>query len=133
MKVLIKVTKSVLEKSKMCGKIGDDDYLGFNCAIALAIRDILPNAWVGCQQIDPNLDSMIRSENDIHSNGIRNILPLPEKAIEFIKKFDSISTKERVRMEPISFEIDFPDELVEKIGIDEVKEILNNSKTLELI
>lgn len=40
----ITVTKEILEKSKNCG----DAYgAGKNCAIALAVRDVFPMAWVG--------------------------------------------------------------------------------------
>jgi len=132
MKVLIKVTEQILEKSRFCSQNNPDtaNKVGFNCAIALAIRDILPNAWVGGNCIYSNIDNKIKSVSDL---GIKDgDINLPTNAAEFISRFDRNRPEDRLNMEPISFEIDFPDELVEKIGIDEVKEILNNSKTLEL-
>jgi len=137
MKLLIKITKSVLEESKLCTITGN---IGTNCAIGRAIHNLYPYSYTERRKIyfHENEEGLIRhiehtSEplSRVPQFGITRILP--KIACDFIYRFDKSSPEERVKMEPISFEIDFPDELVEKIGINEVKEILNNSKTLELV
>jgi hypothetical protein len=115
----ITVTKEILEKSKMCGtKLGI--LMSENCAIAIAVRDIFPDACVGNPQI------------------LLGVLPfdvvnLPIDAIKFIERFDVSSPQDRVNMEPISFEIEIPDEVIAKINIDELRPLLINHPTLELV
>jgi hypothetical protein len=52
MKIKIKVTKDILRKSMMCGVaesrgLTEDKYTSVgNCAIAVAVRDVFPNAHV---------------------------------------------------------------------------------------
>lgn len=116
MKILIKITKEVLEKTKMC----EADKLSENCAISYAVRALFPLAitqrtymWFG------------NKEGDYTS--------LPMKAREFITAFDSLFPEERVKMKPFSFEIDVPDSVINEIGIGQVYKILSESKTLEHI
>ncbi len=124
-KLNIKVTKEILEKSKMCGK----NKVGLNCAIALAIRDIFPSAWITGSKI--LIDPIFLKEGC----GIKSKLAikLPIEAIHFIHEFDRIKPKRRVLMNEISFDIDIPDAVIEELNIDELKEVLKESKTLELI
>ena len=91
MKVLIKVTKDVIKKSTSC-----DGVRGFNCAIALAIRELLPHS-VRCTTITYYIHEYPHIQ-----------IPLPQIAREFINKFDSLGSHEREELEPISFEIDLP-------------------------
>lgn len=135
MLIKIKVTSEILEKSKFCGKGGGpydisnkSTYPGYNCAIALAVREIDPKVSVGLSSIFWNNGNISTDENKTCSK-------LPEEAKIFIRLFDSLRElpEERVKLNPIEFEVDFPDELVEKIGIEEVKDILHHSKTLELV
>lgn len=118
MRITIKVTKEVLEASKYCGL--SKEPANKNCAIALAIRDVFPKMLVG---------TMFLSETMPINCGI----PMPKIAQEFIELFDSTPPSERVKMEPISFEIEVPEYLVNEIGISEITEIVNKSKTLELV
>ena len=60
-------------------------------------------------------------------------MELPGAARIFIMAFDTSCPEERVRIEPISFTIDVPYSLIDKIGIGEVYRILSESKTLELV
>lgn len=121
MKLKINITQDILERSKMCGLIKGQKSISTNCAIALAIRDIFPQSSVG---------------HDIHVYEITGdilTIDLPEEAVNFIANFDRFTSKERVKMQPFSFEIDIPQEIIDTINIDEVKEVLKDHKTLELI
>lgn len=115
----ISVTKEILEKSKMCG-IGELKGRSKSCAIALAVRDIFPDASVGGNYFDA-------------FQGFGETVRLPQEAIQFILTFDSISPDERVRMIPIAFEVMIPDSIINQINIDELKPLLVNHPTLELI
>lgn len=120
MKILIKVTKDVLERSKMCSVDG----LGIankNCAIAVAIRDLFPHANVA--QYSCTLDEL-----DINTK-----IVLPRDVSDFIESFDSSSPSKRVLMTPFSFEIEVPEYVISKIGIGQVYKVLSESRTLELV
>lgn len=112
MKILIKVTKELIIKSKYC----DPFRSMFSCPIALAIEKLLPESLVSNYVIFGNYK-----------------IQLPTIAIKFIKNFDQASPEERLKLEPIEFEIDLPEELINEIGISEVEEVLSTSKTLEMI
>ena len=121
MKILIKITKNILERSMMCGQ--NLNKVGENCAVALALRDVFPNAYV--------TGSFINIEGGW--GGTNDSIMLPENAVCFIASFDVKKPHERPLMRLFSFEIDVPDSVIESIGIDEVKQILSNSKTLEYV
>lgn len=114
-KLKISVTKEILEKSHNCS----ETQVAMNCAIALAVRDIFPDACVGPIGIRP------------FSNQIA--ITLPKNARQFIGQFDSSTPEERMEMSPITFEIEVPDEVIELINIDELKPLLQNHPTLELL
>jgi hypothetical protein len=122
MKLRIKVTKDILEKSKMCGG-ESSNRIGENCAIALAVRDIFPNAYVDSRKI--------------HALGycedFEAIIYLPQEARDFIDEFDGSTAEGRVKLDPIDFEIELTSTIISKINIDQAKEAIKNSKTLELI
>ena len=52
-----------------------------------------------------------------------------------LEEFDGHSHKPtgRLRMRPMSFVITVPEKVIEKIGIEEITELLKESKTLELV
>lgn len=124
MKITIKVTKEILEKSKMCS---NGDEVGENCAIALAVRDIFPNAFVGGTWISP-----------AGTSGFSAPISLPVEAQRFIWWFDMLGKDKenghrlRPQMTPIQFDVDIPESIVDSIGIEEITEIINKSETLEL-
>lgn len=140
MKIRIHVTKEVLEQSAMCKgefpksqkqfeqKIG----VGFNCAISVAIIQLFPYAFVGMDSVifDPRLERDC-FENASITGDIVSVLP--EEACDFIGDFDANTPERRARMNPISFDIDVPDSVIEQIGIEEVNKILSESKTLEAV
>ena len=130
MKIKIHVTQDILERTQFC-RIGTKS-TSKNCAVAHAVRDIFPRAQVEYDYIHPyghkefGVDLSSRSD-DPHK------IKLPEEAIEFIRDFDSLSSKARVNMPPLSFEVDVPKSVINKIGITQVEEILSKSLTLEKV
>ncbi len=137
MKITIKITKDILKKSMMCGSYPTDKNIGQNCAIALAIRDIFPDAHIQKYKI---LTNYYCKENILSKRGLAtyveeiNIL-LPDIASDFIILFDSLRLipENRLLLPELSFEIEISDELIETIGINEAIEIINKSETLELV
>jgi len=133
MKIKIKVTRDILVKSAHCLKDA-----GFNCPISLAVREIFPNAWVTPETILPNASEELVKQARVSITSIDELykgktISLPLIASKFIIKFDDSNPTERVLMEPISFDIDVPNEVIEEIGISSVYKILSESKTLELV
>jgi hypothetical protein len=122
-KLKITVTKEILEKSKWCGyKLDNEEFklTSQNCAIALAVRDVFPNAGVGANSV------LLDPPSEYFTN-------LPQEAIDFITAFDKSDPGVRSRMTPISFEIEIPDSVIGKINIEELRPLLVNHPTLQLI
>lgn len=115
MNLLIKITKQVLETSSRCHYS-----ISSNCAIAVAIRELLPDAIVGLNAIIP------------FGVATGDLIPLPDMAKDFIMDFDSKQPEERRRMQPIEFEIDIPDSVIDQLQISEVTTLIEESLTLEL-
>ena len=122
-KLKIKVTKDILERSKKC--LSNCSITPTNCAIALAVRDIFPDAYV-------DLYVMYFDKKDV-GDYLAPPAILPINAVSFIQEFDSKSPSARVKMPEIEFEISIPDEVIEKINIDELRPLLQNHPTLELV
>ena len=123
-KLKIKVTKEVYQKSMYCGTAqGGGECITQNCAIAVAVRDVFPHAEVGADDIVFSPLEMI------------GVAQLPQIAKSMIVLFDSFTDNPEVRLHlpEFEFEIEVPDEVVDSIGINEIKEILKTSKTLELV
>lgn len=125
MKIRIHVTKEILRESMYCPS-GSHVTIK-NCAIANAIHCIFPDAAVDYWYI--HLDGY--TWNDESDNKIR----IPTEATQFIMQFDNLCTKPEARLDmpEMSFDIDVPDAVIERIGIDEAKDIISKSKTLELV
>jgi hypothetical protein len=121
MKIEIKITKEVLRRSMWCG-VEKRTNAWTHCGIAVAIRDLLPQAEV------------FNSEIEVFKELAASI-PLPKIASDFIDEFDSLidEPEKRLNLPEFSFEIDVPDEVIERIGINEAKAILEKSETLNLI
>lgn len=119
MKLQIKITKDILKRSMMCSGLE----VGTNCAIALAIRDIFPEAYVSMWYIYEKIQQNIPT------------IRLPLEATNFIKRFDSLVSKpqKRLNLPEFSFEIDVPEEVINSIGIEEATEIISKSETLEIV
>lgn len=127
MRLLIKITKDVLEESKYCpgliaGAFTPASIIQTNCAVAKAIRRLLPDARVTSDLLYP------LGESDPIT-----CIELPNEAKKFIKSFDSLNAANRVKMNPIQFEIVLPNTVIDQIGISSAYKILSESKTLELV
>ncbi len=112
----INITKEIIEKSKYCGTLlCSKKTIVDSCAIALAIIDIFPDAVVSTNTIYFNRNMTIFTD-------------LPIEAKNFISKFDKSSPKERINLDEISFKINIPNEIIDSIKIDDLK-----NSNLELI
>lgn len=110
MKIMIHVTKDIIARSRFCTLHNAST----NCAISFAIAELFPDArtrYFG-----------------VHVLG--DYVKLPEKAQKFILDFDKRSPDDRLSMDPIQFEINVPDFIIDEIGIGQVYKILSESKTL---
>lgn len=117
----IKVTKEILERSKDCQL----SIAARNCAIALAVRDLWPDAYVYPGQI------YVQAE-DI-GNAVAPFIFLPNEAQEFIRGFDSTAPQLRPFLAELEFTVDIPDAIIDRINIDEIRPSLVNHPTLRLI
>lgn len=131
MKILIKITQEIINKSSTC--MAGKKYQN-NCAVALAVRELFPYASVYRNCIVLGGGSYTSKE----------AIDLPEEAEKFIETFDrigkissTVDTVSKARIDllkPFNFELDIPsDMLFEMINISEVYKILSESKTLELV
>jgi hypothetical protein len=118
----IKVTKEILMKSRYCGTVNT----GESCAIACAVRDIFPNAYVGTREIFVN-------KEDLDDDACKQTIQLPEEATEFIHEFDKGNPASRTELPELEFIVDIPDAVIDHINIDEIRPLLTNHPTLELI
>jgi predicted metal-dependent TIM-barrel fold hydrolase len=117
----VKVTKDILQKSKDCGLANNGTSLITHCAIAIAVRDLFPNAVVTYHTIQPfGVDTLEEIIND----------PMTSK---FILQFDTSWPEQRVLLPEFEFEMSIPDSVIEKINIEELKPLLENHPTLQLI
>lgn len=117
-KLKIKVTKEILERSKMCGHTGNMlETIAENCAVALAVRDIFPNVWV----------------ERFYIKGLVKPILLPGIATNFIISFDNTTSADRPNLPEIEFEITIPDAVLEQINIEEIRPLLLNHPTLQLV
>lgn len=128
-KIRINITTDVLNKSCFC--LEDD--LNNNCAIALAIRNIFPAGRVFLGG-DRNFESLLHITGELCPLQ-EDIIHLPQKAMDFIMRFDPKDPHERRQMDPISFEIEISDNILERYFPipEELETILSSSPTLELV
>lgn len=126
-KIKINVTQEILQKSSMCG-MNINEGVGNNCAIALAVREIFPAAWVEDTRILPFYSEKKTTFKNIYDFKIA----LPTEATDFINLFDNYRPELRVKMTPISFEVEIPENVIDKLA-EGWEEVLVESKTLELV
>ena len=114
----IAITKDIIAQCKNCGTGDDTRRVENNCAIAVALTDIFPKVYVTNLYIFPfGIDG--DKEKDIK-------IPMPVIAQQFIKLFDGFRFTPRLRLMLPEFEfiIDIPDEVIEQVNIDDVKELI---------
>ena len=119
----IAITKEIIEHCKNCGTGNEAHKIEKNCAIAFALVDIFPNVYVTGYYIFP-FGIETEKEKDIK-------IPIPVIAQQFIKLFDGfcLTPKLRLLLPEFEFTIDVPDEVVEQINIDEVRELIEGVAT----
>ena len=118
----ISVTKEIIRQSKYCGRGNEEHEIGRNCAVAFALIDIFPNVYVTNYYISP---FGIEHEKEEALN-----IPLPIIAQQFIKLFDGfhLTPELRLLLPEFEFTIDVPDEVIEQINIDEVRDLVKGSE-----
>lgn len=128
-KLRITVTKEILERSKNCGVTGGNliKEMPTNCAIALAIRDIFPNAFVEIKGI------FLDAKSYLNFYVCKADIELPQTAKDFIDVFDWADPEDRIALKPISFEIEIPDSVIDQINIEELRPLLANHPSLQLV
>ena len=120
----IAITKEIIEYCKNCGTGNEAHKIEKNCAIAFALVDIFPNVYVTGYYIFPfGIDA--EKEKDIK-------IPIPVIAQQFIKLFDGFchTPKLRLLLPEFEFAIDIPDEVIEQINIDEVRQLIKEVDTV---
>ncbi len=112
----IRVTKEILDRAKYCGQ-KQEESIGENCAIALALRDLFPDVSVTGTGIHP-----FGSERNLKGD---LSISLPFVARDFIKVFDSLVAMPRVRLllPEFDFEIMIPDKVLEQINIEGLQDL----------
>lgn len=114
----IVITKEIIAQCKNCGTGNEADRVENNCAIAFALANIFPKVHVTNHSVYPfGLEGDKEKEIKI---------PLPPIAQQFIKLFDGfrLTPKLRLLLPEFEFTIDIPDEAIEQIPIDDVKELI---------
>lgn len=124
MKIKIKITKEIYYRAMDCGTGDTCNTVSSNCAVALAIREIAPKAKVYTDLIAWKGEKYYRWKTDEY------ITRLPQVARHLIVIFDNSYPMQRLQLPEFSFEVEFPDSMVEQIGINEVEKILETSETL---
>lgn len=114
----IAITKEIIAQCKNCGTGNEAHRIENNCAIAFALADIFPKVYVTNLFIFPfGIDG--DKEKDMK-------IPIPLIAQQFIKLFDGFRLTPRLRLllPEFEFTIDIPDEVIEQINIDDVREFI---------
>lgn len=142
MKLKVKITKEILEKSMLCNtELDFSNKVGENCAIGLAINQLIKDCWVSTDCIVSSIKMFeLKNKKDYEFKGVSNDtnfpwrILLPKEAINFITKFDNLRNTplERLKLPELEFEIELPQEYIDTIDISEAVEIINKSQTLEL-
>ena len=110
----IKVTKDILRKAMWCGT-GNNQAVSTSCAIALAIRDIFPDA-----QVSRHITTWT-CKNDI--------VYIPQSAKDFIQDFDNSTPEERLLLPEFEFEVELSNDIINSINISDI----HKSATLEVV
>jgi len=121
-KLRIRVTKEILRRSAHCEGKG----IAANCAIALAVRDILPRAAVS----NDHIFAFYYDEQGLVDPSVEYQIHLPKKARDFIFAFDRSNPQIRTQMQEMEFEVELPDAVIDKIGIAEATRAIERAATL---
>jgi len=119
--IKIVITKEIIEHCKNCGNKNDEYEVGKNCAVAFALVDIFPDVVVTNYCFYPF---------GVGHGKENPLIPLPPIAQQFIKLFDAFALTPGLRLllPEFEFTIDIPDEIIELINIDEVRDLIKEDK-----
>lgn len=120
----IMITKDIIEHSKNCGTDNSNQEIGRNCAVAFALKDIFPDVYVTNFYIFPlGIDPK-------KGKDIKIIMPLIVQ--QFIRLFDGFCLTPNLRglLPEFEFTIDVPEEVIDQVNIDELKELINDRKKI---
>ena len=123
-KLKVKVTKEILKESMMCGHGSTKDTVASNCAVALAVREIFPEAKVGCIIFRPYHKNKweVVSEHD---------------GFDFIRQFDILkcTPEKRLELPETVVTLDITDEIIDHLStmIPNYEEVVNAQPHLELV
>ena len=135
MELKITITKDVIDRSLMCGTSNDSfGSISTSCGIAVAVRDIFPDASIGSMVWFPF--GQAGSDNNVSAiNFVEECLNLPLMAVNFINIFDRLkkTPEERYKLVGTSFSLYITDEVIDRINIDEITQLLEDHPILELI
>jgi len=115
-KLRIHITKDILKRSNESG------FSSNKSPIALAVIDVFPNIGIGDKHIYISLSKEVAFK-----------ALLPTIAQEFILVYNGLKYDLRPLLPEFSFEIEIPDEVIQKINIDQITSLLKEHKTLELV
>ena len=94
--------------------------MGKNCAVAIALRQIFPDAHVSSSLIFP-------FGTDTAAKDLK--ISLPVVAQQFIKLFDGFHLVPNVRLllPAFEFDIEVPDDVIDAINIDDITALLTTN------
>lgn len=124
----VSITKEILEQSKYCS--ANDNYAnvaGENCAIANALKCIFPEVYVTGNYIYP-----FAFNNEYIYKHL--CIKMPKIAKDFIRVFDSLCQMPNARLllPEFEFEISIPDEVIEQIDIEDVKNTVREGLSVHI-
>ncbi len=127
----IKVTKEILKKAAYCGE--NSDIVGMNCAFALAVRDIFPDAIIRHKDMAFGKEdwSWVQDSSGKYPE-VTNPHPISKEMTAFINEFDENSPMERMEMKEEEFELSIPDEVINRIDLKNILPILKKNRNLVL-
>lgn len=140
--VRIHVTKDILKKSMNCatGALLKEDVIVTNCALAIAVRDILPDAAIFSDTITPfpkwtSLKLGNENEEAVIWDAEGDDFPITKEMTSFITMFDNYSPKMRLRISEQSFNLLIPNWVIEQLTREHVDfaQTVIDSPTLELV
>ena len=108
----------------MCGTRTDYRFITESCAIALAIKEIFPEGMATVGYIRPYFSAPDSA-----------CIFLPESANQFMRTFDKLweTPEARLSLSELTFEVDVPQEIIDSIGLSQVRSILSSSATLKMV
>ena len=119
-KLQVKVTKEILRESMYCNQQYHN-----NCAIAIAIKEIFPKSETYGESV-----FILGSDSEVYP-----IMGLEAKhdGKEFIEKFDKSNPQKRSLMPETIVTLDITDEILEKINLEDMSNMVSKIEHLELI